>query len=128
MKLARASIVIPTLGAIILLAALVVERGPFVAERLVIDRGTVVQQICHYVTWRGILDIRVDPSVGCAGSPPRFQADTNPDAPNSIPRAAAFADQRERRPEHRMRISEDRLLGGGIHALAAFEHLDHGLS
>lgn len=54
------------MGAIILLAALVFDRGPFVAERLVIDRGTVVRQICHYVTWRGILYIRVDPNTGCA--------------------------------------------------------------
>ena len=64
-KRLRPSIVIPAICAIIFALVLVIQRGPFVGETVVIDRSTVVRERCHYLTWQGFHTIAIDPQDDC---------------------------------------------------------------
>jgi hypothetical protein len=54
-----------SLSALLFAVVLTIDRRPFIAERNIIDRGVVIRRFCYYLTWRGVLDVRIDPNGDC---------------------------------------------------------------
>lgn len=61
----RESLVVPLIFAVLYMLAYGTERGLYVGDIDRIDRGTLLQKDCHYLTWKGVQTVIAAESQSC---------------------------------------------------------------